>query len=62
MAHECPHCGCTCHCGGDIDDICFSGTPEEAACRCCEDDYLDGEDDEDYYDRQADLGDWPDQS
>ena len=21
MAHECPDCGCQCHCGGDIDDL-----------------------------------------
>lgn len=21
MAHECPDCGLTCHCGGDIDDL-----------------------------------------
>ncbi len=42
MAHECPECGMTCHCGGDIDDIVFSGTPEELSCTCC-----DCEDDED---------------
>jgi len=23
MAHECPNCGLTCFCGGDIDDILF---------------------------------------
>lgn len=34
MAHECPECGCTCHCHGDIDDICF-GIPEHY-CKCCE--------------------------
>ena len=22
MAHECPECGQTCHCNGDIDDCC----------------------------------------
>lgn len=38
MAHECPTCSITCHCGGDIDDICFSGTKEEMMCRHCEED------------------------
>jgi NTP pyrophosphatase (non-canonical NTP hydrolase) len=23
MAHTCPVCGMTCHCNGDIDDICL---------------------------------------
>jgi len=32
MAHECPECGYTCHCGGDIDDVCWG---EEVACICC---------------------------
>lgn len=31
MAHECPSCGRTCHCGGDIDDINFG---EEYSCDC----------------------------
>ena len=22
MAHECPDCGMTCYCGGDIEDCC----------------------------------------
>lgn len=43
MAHECPNCGMTCHCGGDIDDICFHGTPEEFGCSHCE-----GDDDDVY--------------
>lgn len=33
MAHECPDCGLTCHCHGDIDDICF-GLPGHN-CDCC---------------------------
>ncbi len=37
MAHSCPDCGVTCHCGGDIDDCCFEGTPEERACLHCPD-------------------------
>ena len=24
MAHECPECGQTCYCGGDIGDCCFN--------------------------------------
>ena len=36
MAHECQECGMTCHCGGDIDDICFSGTTYEARCTHCD--------------------------
>ena len=35
MAHECPDCGCTCHCDGDIDDCEFEGTPEQMACTHC---------------------------
>lgn len=30
--HECPDCGSACDCGGDIDDMLMSGTPEEARC------------------------------
>jgi hypothetical protein len=44
MAHECPNCGMICHCGGDIDDICFSGTSEEFGCTHC-----DGDDTEEEY-------------
>ena len=43
MAHECPECGMKCHCGGDIDDIVFHDTPEEAMCSHC--DYEDVDDD-----------------
>jgi hypothetical protein len=35
MAHECPDCGLTCYCGGDIDDCEWEGTPEQMACRHC---------------------------
>lgn len=31
MAHECPECGMSCHCNGDIDDI-FWG--EDPNCKC----------------------------
>lgn len=40
MAHTCPNCGMLCHCGGDIDDICFGEADE--FCTCC---YEDEEDD-----------------
>lgn len=36
MAHTCPECGVTCHCGGDIDDIDF-GEPD-GYCSCCDHD------------------------
>ena len=32
MAHECPECGQTCYCNGDIDDCCFNF--EDAVMRC----------------------------
>jgi hypothetical protein len=35
MAHNCSACGQLCHCGGDIDDIPFSGTKEEYLCEHC---------------------------
>lgn len=37
MAHECPICYMNCHCGGDIDDMCFNGTKEEMMCTHCDD-------------------------
>ena len=49
MAHECPICGQTCFCSGDIDDIIFG---VNHMCKHCEDDDDDWEDyiDEDYVD------------
>lgn len=47
MAHSCPDCGLTCHCGGDIDDCLFDFEDDVETCtHClgCEND----EDDEDY--------------
>lgn len=41
MAHSCPECGMTCHCGGDIDDINFGESDQY--CSCCDRDD-DGED------------------
>lgn len=35
MAHECPDCGCTCYCHGDIDDVILNGTEEENKCNHC---------------------------
>jgi hypothetical protein len=53
MAHECPECGQTCHCGGDIDDCLFTGTEEETHCshwKRCEPSLLEGDDDLDIAD------------
>ncbi len=36
MSHECPECGVTCRCGGDLDDYCFSGTRYEMQCTHCD--------------------------
>lgn len=47
MAHSCPECGQMCYCGGDFDDCCFDGTPEEMACTHCP---IDGSDDDDWED------------
>ncbi len=38
MAHTCPECGMLCHCGGDIDDCEFDGTPEQDRCGHCDED------------------------
>ena len=35
MAHTCPVCGMTCHCNGDIDDICIDLEEDILACTCC---------------------------
>ena len=35
MAHTCPVCGMTCHCNGDIDDICFDLEEDILACTYC---------------------------
>jgi hypothetical protein len=50
MAHECPTCGYTCHCNGDIDDCCFSFAEDVNKCVCCPDpDGVDEDDEDDYY-------------
>lgn len=36
MAHECPACGKTCYCNGDIDDCFLDGSEEEEDCVCCD--------------------------
>jgi len=38
MAHLCPECGMKCHCGGDIDDLCFD-VSAKYCCHCDNDDY-----------------------
>jgi hypothetical protein len=35
MAHECPQCGMTCYCNGDIDDCLLDDAEAEAECKCC---------------------------
>ena len=44
MAHTCPNCGMTCHCGGDIDDICFGEADEFCShCECGDYDFFEEE-------------------
>lgn len=43
MAHECPDCGQTCYCHGDIDDCIFDNSAEQAVCDHCP---FEGDDDE----------------
>jgi hypothetical protein len=50
MAHECPDCGCSCHCGGDIDDILFLDSKYAVTCTCC----AVFENEEEYYDDYED--------
>jgi hypothetical protein len=38
MAHTCPVCWMTCHCNGDIDDICLNIEEVFLACTHCSDD------------------------
>ncbi len=35
MAHTCPVCGMTCHCNGDIDDICLDLEEDILSCIHC---------------------------
>lgn len=56
MAHSCPVCGNYCTCGGDIDDCEFDNTPEQMACTCCEESFIDGSGDElEFDDEQNDF-------
>jgi hypothetical protein len=55
MAHTCPNCGMTCHCNGDIDDICLDDENDILHCICCidrlfNDDYEDGYELDDFED------------
>lgn len=38
MAHLCPECGMKCHCGGDVDDLCFD-IASRYCCHCDDDEY-----------------------
>jgi len=49
MAHECPECGYSCHCGGDIECCNYGYSEYAAACSHC--DGLDySADDDDHWD------------
>lgn len=48
MAHSCPFCDQSCHCGGDIDDCQLDGTDEQDNCTHCPYDDYDEDYDEEY--------------
>lgn len=56
MAHECPECGLSCHCGGDIDDMLLNNDRYVHGCSHCwnEDEPYDLTDDEDWDDEGND--------
>jgi len=37
MSHECPDCGSTCFCNGDIDDCCLNEEATVNGCTHCHD-------------------------
>ncbi len=41
MAHECPECGCQCHCGGDCDDLLLNMDRYVLHCRHCQESEID---------------------
>lgn len=41
MAHECPECGMTCHCNGDIESHDCGDVQAQIACICCGDEDFD---------------------
>jgi len=51
MAHTCPECGQTCHCGGDIDDLILDFDEDVIGCTHCSD-----EDMEEYWDDMEEDG------
>ncbi len=52
MAHTCPVCGATCHCNGDIDDLCLDFEDDVMTCDHCEE--YDEEDEPEYLGCDAD--------
>lgn len=44
MAHECPECGYTCHCNGDIECCDLGDVSAQLACTHCEEEIEDDED------------------
>jgi hypothetical protein len=54
MAHTCPVCGITCHCNGDIDDLCLDFEDDVMACVHCEE--YEEDDEPEYLGCDADCG------
>jgi Zn-finger nucleic acid-binding protein len=52
MAHECPECGFTCYCNGDIDDLVLEPEVGEPCCIHCPDDWYSSDDDEEYEEQE----------
>ncbi len=48
MAHTCPVCGITCHCNGDIDDLCLDLEDDVMAC-----DHFEEYEEEEYEEEEA---------
>jgi hypothetical protein len=46
MSHECPDCGQTCYCNGDIDDCDFGDVKAQIHCKHCQVDQDDEDNDE----------------
>ncbi len=46
MSHECPDCGVTCYCNGDVDDCCFNTPMEVYRCKHCPPEQFDDDEEE----------------
>jgi hypothetical protein len=56
VAHNCPVCGCKCHCHGDIDDLVLDDDGYTALCECCDENDDPWEDD--YYEETEEYEQW----